>query len=176
MLEVQQIDTRLKSCNLVENQVRTISSQMIHKTDDRRDIVLSSSVSRVEFLNSEIVVSDDGSGKTRFWNIKDGTEAQASVAGGGKFSFSKGASTKQQVGRHVITADGDMVLVHEVDGAKDVKGSAAVKESAAVACFRARGIITAVHCTGDQIAVGCVDGNVLHLRAALLMQGASGHR
>jgi len=31
-------------------------------------------------------------------------------------------------------------------------------------------------CAGDQIAVGCVDGNVLHLRAALLMQGASGHK
>ena len=132
-------------------------------------------MSRVEFLDSEIVVSGDDGGKTRFWNIKDGTEAQASVAGG-KFSFSKGASTKQRVGRHVITADGDMVLVHEVDGAKDVKGSAAVKESAAVACFRARGNITAVDCVGDQIAVGCENGDVLHLRAALLMQGASGHK
>jgi hypothetical protein len=146
------------------------------KTDNRREILLSSKVSRVEFLNSEMVVSGDGSGKTRFWNIKDGTEAQASVAGGGKFSFSKGASTKQQVGRHVITADGDMVLVHEVDGAKDVKGSAAVKESAAVACFRAPGRISVLDCAGDQIAVGCEDGHVLHLRAALLMQGASGHK
>ena len=176
ILEVQQIDTRLKSCNLVENQVRTISSQMTHKTDKRREILLSSKVSRVEFLNSEMVVSGDDSGKTRFWNIKDGTEAQASVAGGGKFSFSKGASTKQQVGRHVITADGDLVLVHELDGAKDATGSAAVKESAAVACFRAPGRISVLDCAGDQIAVGCEDGHVLHLRAALLMQGASGHK
>ena len=149
---------------------------MTHKTDDRREILLSSKVSRVEFLNSEMVVSGDASGKTRFWNIKDGTEAQASVAGGGKFSFSKGASTKQRVGRHVITADGDLVLVHEVDGAKDVKGWAAVKESAAVACFRAPGRISVLDCAGDQIAVGCEDGHVLHLRAALLMQGASGHK
>ena len=148
---------------------------MTHKTDKRREILLSSKVSRVEFLNSEMVVSGDDSGKTRFWNIKDGTEAQASVAGG-KFSFSKGASTKQQVGRHVITADGDLVLVHELDGAKDAKGSAAVKDSAAVACFRARGNITAVDCAGDQIAVGCENGDVLHLRAAVLMQGASGHK
>ena len=107
--------------------------------------------------------------------IKDGTEAQASVAGG-KFSFSKGASTKQQVGRHVITADGDLVLVHELDGTKDATGSAAVKESAAVACFRAPGRISVLDCAGDQIAVGCEDGDVLHLRAALLMQGASGHK
>ena len=148
---------------------------MTHKTDNRREILLSSKVSRVEFLNSEVVVSGDGSGKTRFWNIKDGTEAQASMAGG-EFSFSKGASTKQQVGRHVITAHGDLVLVHEVDGAKDAKGSAAVKESAAVACFRAPGRISVLDCAGDQIAVGCEDGHVLHLRAALLMQGASGHK
>ena len=130
---------------------------------------------QVQFFNSEIVVSGDASGRTRFWNIKDGTEAQGSVAGG-NFTFSKGASKKQQVGRHVITAHGDMVLVHEVDGAKDVKGSAAVKESAAVGCFRAPGRISVLDCAGDQIAVGCEDGNVLHLRAALLMQGASGHK
>ena len=148
---------------------------MIHKTDKRREILLSSEVSRVEFLTSEMVVSGDESGKTRFWNIKDGTEAQASMAGD-KFSFSKVAVTMQHVGRHVITADGDLVLVHEVDGAKDVKGSAAVKESAAVACFRAPGRISVLDCAGDQIALGCENGDVLHLRAALLMQGASGHK
>jgi len=139
-------------------------------------------VSRVEFLDSEIVVSGDDSGKTRFWNFKDGTEATASMAGRirhrslRKFSFSKGASTKRQVGRHVFTADGDLVLVHELDGTKDAKGSAVVKDSAAVACFRARGNITAVDCAGDQIAVGCENGDVLHLRAALMVDGASGHK
>ena len=132
-------------------------------------------MSRVEFLDSEIVVSGDGSGKTRIWNIEDGTEAQASMAGG-KFSFSRGASTKQQVGRHVITADGDLVLVRELDGAKEAKESAAVKDSAPVAFFRARGNISVLDCAGDQIAVGCENGDVLHLRAALLMQGASGHK
>ena len=139
-------------------------------------------MSRVEFLNSEIVVSGDKRGKTRFWNIKDGTEATASMAGRTrhrslrKFSLSKGASTKQQVGRHVITADGDLVLVHELDGAKEAKGSAAVKDSAAVACFLARGNITALDCAGDQIAVGYQNGDVLHLCAAFMMQGASGHK
>ena len=28
----------------------------------------------------------------------------------------------QEVGRHVFTADGDLVLVHELDGANDAKG------------------------------------------------------
>ena len=93
-------------------------------------------MSRVEFLNSEIVVSRDASGKTRFWNIKDGIEAQASVAGG-NFTFSKGASGKQQVGRHVITADGDMVLVRDMkndDGSKDREDA---KDAMPVAFFRA---------------------------------------
>ena len=129
----------------------------------------------MEFLDSEIVVSRDASGKTRFWNIKDGTEAQVPTAGG-TFSFLKDASRKQQVGRHVITADGDLVLVHELNGAQDAKESAAVKDLAPVACFRARGNIRVLDCAGDQIAVGCENGDVLHLRAALLMQGASGHK
>ena len=166
MLDLQQTDATLKSGNLT-------------KTEDRHEIVLSSLVSKVEFFNSEILVSGEISGKTRFWNIKDGTEATASMAGRTrhrslrKFSFSKGASTKQQVGRHVITADGDLVLVHELDGTKDAKGSATVKDSAPVAFFRARGNILVLDCTGDQIAVGCQNGDVLHLRAALLMQGDS---
>ena len=131
-------------------------------------------MTRLEFLNSEIVVSDDEGGKTRFWNIKDGTEVQASVAG--EFSFSKGTGRKQQVGRNVITADGDLVLVHELEDEKDENGSAGAKNSAPVAFFRAPGSISVLHCAGDQIAVGCTNGDVLHLRATLLMQGASGHK
>ena len=60
--------------------------------------------------------------------------------------FSKSASTKQEVGRHVITSDGDMMLVHELDGAKDAKRSAAVKGSAPVAFFRSRGKIEVLDC------------------------------
>ena len=131
---------------------------------------------RVEFLNSEIVVSDEDNGKTRFWNIKYGTEAQTSIwAGNVSLSrCAKAQSTKQQLGRHAITAHGDLLLVHELDDAKHAKMSAAVKDSAPVACFRARAGINIVHCVDDQIAVGCANGEVLHLRAALLMQGASG--
>ena len=129
-------------------------------------------MSNVEFFNSEILVSGEISGKTRFWNIKDGTEAQASVAGG-NFSFSKVPSTTQEVGRHVITAHGDLVLVREIN---DAKGSKDAKDSGLqvpVACFRTKGDINVVDCAGDQIAVGCKNGDVLHLRAALLMQGDS---
>jgi len=67
------------------------------------------------------------------------------------------------------------VLVHELDGPTDVKESAAVKDSAAVAFFRARGNIRILDCTGDQIAVGRENGDVLHLRAAVLIEEASVH-
>jgi hypothetical protein len=119
----------------------------------------------VHFFNSEIVVSGDASGRTRFWNIKDGTEAQGSVAGG-NFTFSKGASKKQQVGRHVIAADGDLVLVHVMKNGKGSKEGEDAEDAMPVACFRAPAGIDALDCAGDEIAVGCASGDVLHLRAA----------
>ena len=60
----------------------------------------------VEFLNSDILMSGDSRGQTRSWNVKDCTEAKGSVADD-NFTFSKGGGKKQEVGRHVITADGD---------------------------------------------------------------------
>ena len=134
-------------------------------------------MSGVEFLNSdhEIVVSSDASGKVRFWNIKDWTEAQASVAGG-NFTFSKGASTKQEAGRYVITADGDLVLVHDMKNAMSCtssKDGGHAKEAMPVAFFHAPAKINVVDCAGDKIAVGCASGDVLHLRAAFLTQDAT---
>jgi hypothetical protein len=127
----------------------------------------------VEFFNSEIVVSGHGShpGQTRFWNIKDGTEAQASVAGG-NFTFSKGASTKQQVGRHVITTHDDLVLVRDMKNAKGSKDAEHAKGALPVAAFLApdEARIVALDCAGDKIAVGCASGEVLQLRAAFLTQ------
>ena len=127
----------------------------------------------MEFFNSEIVVSGDASGRTRFWNIKDGTEAQGSVAGG-NFTFSKGASTKQQVvRRHAIAADGDLVLVHVMKNAKGSREGEDAEDAMPVAVFRAPAGIDALDCAGDEIAVGCASGDVLHLRAAFLTQDAA---
>ena len=129
----------------------------------------------VEFLNSEIVVSGGGSGKTRFWNIKDGTEAQASVTGG-NLTFSKGADKKQQVGRHVIAAHGDLVLVHDTKnakGSKEGEDGEDAKDAMPVAFFRAPAQINVLDCAGDNIAVGCESGDVLHLRAVFLTQDAT---
>ena len=118
------------------------------------------------------MLSGDHSGKASFWNIKDGTEAQAAMAGG-KFSFSKGASTKQQVGRHTIAADGDMVLVHVMKNDDGSKYREDAKDAMPVAFFRATAQINVLDCSGDEIAVGCTNGDELHLRAAFLTQEAT---
>ena len=142
----------------------------------------------VRFLNSDIVVAQELDYKTHFWNVTDGAEAQASAAQN-TFSFAEGASKKQQVGRHVTTARGDLVLVHAIDGnpgtqdARDVTpdtgtgtdtdtNTDTAKDSAPVACFRAPDTINVIECTGEKITVGCQNGHVLHLRAAFLTQGA----
>ena len=130
---------------------------------------MNSPVNQVQFLNSDIVVSGEQGGKTRFWNVKDGTEAQASVAGG-KFTFTKDTSENQQVGRHVITTHDDLVLVHAIDGTEDGTDSAPVKDLAPVAFFHATGPINVIECAGGHIVVGCENGDVLHLRASFLMQ------
>ena len=136
-------------------------------------VICGSPVWRTEFLNSNMLLVSCESGKTRFWNIR-AQEAQAPAAGG-NFTFSKGARTKQQVGRHLITAHGDLVLVHDINDVMHAKGSKDAKDSVLqvpVAFFRTKREINVVDCAGDQIAVGCKNGDVLHLRAAFLTQEA----
>ena len=92
---------------------------------------------------------------------------------GGNFTFSKGASEKQHVGRHVIAADGDMVLVHDMKNDDGLKDGEDAKDAMPVAFFRATAQINVLDCSGDVIAVGCANGDVLHLRAAFLTQEAT---
>ena len=130
-----------------------------------------SRVLHIEFLSSGMLVSGDASGQTRFWSLKDiqdATKTQASVVGA-NFSFSKGASTKQNVGSHVITAHGDLVLVHKIN----CNIAKIEEDSVPVAFFRAPAQINVIETTNDQIAVGCENGDVLHLRASFLSHGTT---
>ena len=43
------------------------------------------------------------------------------------------------------------------------------KNNQAVAFFRAPGVVEALECAGDRIAVGCQNGEVLHLQAPWLV-------
>ena len=134
----------------------------------------SAAVTRVEFADDNTLVSADSSGKTKVWNIATGEEKTEALAGS-KFTLSKQGNRKQQVGRYVCTAEGDLLLIHlladvEEGGDKAAKAAKAAKTTRApVAFFRAPSPIQALDCQGAEIALGCQSGAVLLLRAAVLL-------
>jgi hypothetical protein len=126
----------------------------------------------VEFADDNTLVSADLFGKTKVWNIAT-TEEKTEALVGSKFTLSKKGKDKdkQQVGRYVCTAEGDLLLIHllqaedDEDDEDDEKGGA----RRPVAFFRAPSPIQALDCQGAEIALGCNDGAVLLLRAAVLL-------
>ena len=135
----------------------------------------SAAVTSVEFANDNTLVSADDDGKTKVWNIATGEEKTEALAGS-KFALSKGkGDRKQQVGRFLCTAEGDLLLIHllsdvEEGGDKAAKGAKAAKTTRApVAFFRAPSPILSLDCQGAEIALGCTSGAVLLLRAAVLL-------
>ena len=126
-------------------------------------------VRSVEFANDNTLVSADSSGKTKVWNIATGEEKTEALAGS-KFALSKGkGNRKQQVGRFVCTAEGDLLLIHLLSDVEEGGDKAAKTTRAPVAFFRAPSPIQALDCQGAEIALGCQSGAVLLLRAAVLL-------
>ena len=134
----------------------------------------SAAVRSVEFADDNTLVSADSSGKTKVWNIATGEEKTEALAGS-KFALSKVSKgkgdRKQQVGRFLCTAEGDLLLIHllqaedDEDDEDDEKGGA----RRPVAFFRAPSPILSLDCQGAEIALGCQSGAVLLLRAAVLL-------
>ena len=126
----------------------------------------SAPVTSVEFADDNTLVSADTSGKTKVWNIATGEEKTEALAGS-KFALSKQGKDKdkQQVGRFVCTAEGDLLLINLLQAEDDAKGGA----RRPVAFFRAPSRIQALDCQGAEIALGCNNGAVLLLRAAVLL-------
>ena len=128
-----------------------------------------SPVTTVEFVDDHTLVSADGDGKTKVWNIATGEEKTEALAGS-KFALSKGkGDRKQQVGRFVCTAEGDLLLIHLLAGVEEGGDKAAKAARAPVAFFRAPSPIRVLDCQGAEIALGCNNGAVLLLRAAVLL-------
>ena len=72
----------------------------------------SNAVRSVEFADQNTLVSADDSGKTKVWNIATGEE-KTEALGGSEFALSKGkGDRKQQAGRFVCAAEGDLLLIH----------------------------------------------------------------
>ena len=127
--------------------------------------VCSGAVTQVEFAPDGETLVSGGSDGTRCWGVqrgeaKEGEEA-ARVLQGGKFAFAKGSSREQKVGEFLVTAEGDMLRIFK-SAVKD-------KDTAPVAFFRAPGTISTIDTSGAHIAVGCANGEVLALRAAVLL-------
>jgi len=126
---------------------------------------------QVEFADQNTLVSADGGGKTKVWNIATGEEKTEALAGS-KFALSKPmfGNLKQQVGRFVCTVEGDdvrpdLLVIYRLEAEDDAKGGA----RRPVAFFRAPSPINALDCQGAEIALGCQSGAVLLLRAAVLL-------
>ena len=124
----------------------------------------SAAVTSVEFVDDHTLVSADEDGKTKVWNIATGEEKTEALAGS-KFVLKKQGKDnhKQQVGRYVCTAEGDLLLIHLL---ADVEEGG---DKGPVAFFRAPSPIQALDCQGAEIALGCRSGAVLLLRAAVLL-------
>ena len=138
-----------------------------------RGDMYTSYVTTVEFVDDHTLVSADSGGKTKVWNIATGEEKTEALAGS-KFALSKGkGNRKQQVGRFVCTAEGDLLLIHlavaDVEEGGDKAAKAAKTTRAPVAFFRAPSPIQALDYQGAEIALGCNNGAVLLLRAAVLL-------
>ena len=120
----------------------------------------------MEFADDHTLVSADGGGKTRVWNIATGEEKTEALAGS-KFALSKQGkdNRKQQAGRFVCTAEDDLLLIYLLQAEDDAKGGARMP----VAFFRAPSPIEALDWQGAEIALGCQSGAVLLLRAAVLL-------
>ena len=125
-------------------------------------------VTQVEFIDADTVVSSSDDGTTRAWDVATGT--QKAEFEGEKFSFTTSTDGKQEVGQYVVTKEGDLVLVHLTHA---VTGTEAAEESnQAIAFFRAPAVVASLECAGDRIAVGCENGEVLHLQAPWLVEEA----
>jgi WD40 repeat protein len=126
----------------------------------------SGEVTNVAFnpIDPSQLVSCSADGTTRYWNVATG-EAQSEVSNG-KFEFAKLSDREQTAGRYTITAQGDLLRIYETPQGEEKA------KAAPVAFFRAPVSISAFDCAGESICVGCTNGEVLHLRARVLVQEA----
>ena len=116
--------------------------------------------------------SSDGS--TKFWDLGTGQEtAEAAPAG---FTLPKeGGAKEQKINSYVVAAKGRTLVIHKApeDKAPEDKVETAADGKAGtetpVAFFQCASNIAAFDVAGANVAVGCAGGQVLQLRAAVLL-------
>ncbi len=124
---------------------------------------------QVEFADDgATLVSGGTDGTTCYWDVQSGeaVEEAKRVLEGNTFTFSNASSREQKVGKFLITAEGDILRIFKSEGGVTEKA-----DTSPVAFFRAPAPIVTVDTSGAHIAVGCKNGEVLQLRAAVLLTG-----
>ena len=135
-------------------------------------------VTAVKFASEGIVASSSTDGSTKFWDLGTGqeTEKTAEAVPEG-FTFPKAGGAKEhRINSYVVAAKGKTLCIFkaadEAETAEAPKVEAAEAEAAAVAFFQCASEIQAFDVSElepSHIAVGCADGQVLHLQAAVLL-------
>ena len=138
-------------------------------------------VTAVTFASEGIVASSSTDGSTKFWDLGTGqeTEKTAEAVPEG-FTFPKAGGAKEhRINSYVVAAKGKTLCIFkaadEAETAEAPKVEAAeaeAEETAAVAFFQCASEIQAFDVSElerSHIAVCCADGQVLQLRAAVLL-------
>jgi len=138
-------------------------------------------VTAVKFAGPNTLASS-ADGSTKFWDLGTGQETAEAVPEGFTFPKQSGAQ-EQRVGCYVVAAKGQTLVIHKApedkapeDKAETAADGKAESESESdsgtktpVAFFQCASQIAAFDVAGANVAVCCADGQVLQLRAAVLL-------
>jgi len=122
-------------------------------------------------------LASSADGSTKFWDLGTGQETAEAVPEGFTLPKQSGAQN-QRVGGYVVAAEGQTLVIHKApeDKAPEDKVETAADGKAGtetpVAFFQCASSIAAFDVTGANVAVGCADGQVLQLFAAVLQTQA----
>ena len=122
-------------------------------------------VTAVKFSGGNVVASSED-GSTKFWDLETGQESSEAVPEG--FTVpTQGSAQEQRVNDYLLAAHGQTFCIFKTAGDKAV-----CHTDTPVAFFQCASEIRAFDVSElerSHIAVGCADGQVLQLRAAVLL-------
>ena len=122
-------------------------------------------------------MASSADGSTKFWDLGTGQETAEAVPEG--FTFpNEGGAKPQRINSYVVAAKGQTLVIHKApedkaETAADGSGGSGGSDGKAgterpVAFFQCASEIAAFDVAGANVAVACVDGQVLQLFAAVL--------
>ena len=130
-------------------------------------------VTAVKFASEGIVASSSTDGSTKFWDLGTGQEtewtAEAVPEG---FTFPKeGGARERRINSYVVAAKGKTLVIHKAPEDKaETAADGKTGTETPVAFFQCAAEIRGFDVAGAKVAVGCADGQVLQLFAAVLQK------